>query len=153
MVCFLSISQTPSLLASCNAPDRSLSMPTQNRDAQEIKDIDSPSFTVHEKFSFPTSSTVRQGLCVRFGCSISAGFVLSPWVVQDGTSFRDRRISLPLSWLALYSIAPLLKKINAETVTEQIILVTSTIQNKFYSYKAEVCISSLILILLLAYGK
>lgn len=81
--------------------------------------------------------------------------MLSPWVVQDGTSFRDLRISLPLSWLPLYSIAPLLKEINTDcyrTYKGQIILVSSTFHNMVYSYKAEVCISSLVLILLLAHG-
>lgn len=94
MVCSQSISLTPSLPASCNALDRSLSVPTQKRDGQEITDIKVLSSL---KFSFPTSSTVRQDLCVRLGCSTSAGLALSPWVVQDGTSFSDLHISLPLS--------------------------------------------------------
>lgn len=44
MVCSLSISLTPSLPASCNALDRSLSVPSQKTDAQEITGIKALSF-------------------------------------------------------------------------------------------------------------
>ncbi len=45
MVCSLSISLTPSLPASCNALDRSLSVPSsQKTDTQEITDIKALSF-------------------------------------------------------------------------------------------------------------
>lgn len=52
MVCSLSISLMPSLPASCNALDRSLSVPSQKTDAQEITDIKALSFQ-YIKIQFP----------------------------------------------------------------------------------------------------
>lgn len=122
MVYSWSISPRPFPQASCNALDRSLSTPESNTTreiiitstnlsiyAEQTKDLIKDSNWRWEERCC-TSSTVRQGLCVRPADSMSQALVLSSCVVQDGIRFRDLRwgISLPLSWLPLYNIPPLI---------------------------------------------